>query len=273
MVERYRRSRGKQRLLGNHQKCWVWGRNTVCEILSADRWIPLELRLAESLPDTEIETAVTRARCHAVKLHRSPNSELHSLCHSHEHQGYVAKMPPYPWLGDEHLSELLKNVSGAGLFVVCDRIQDPYNFGAMIRSGDALGVDAFVVGASHQTGVTSLVTRCSAGAVAHAKLINVQDLSGAVSCLRRQDIRVIGTTRDGSQSLHAADFRGPTALVVGNEGVGIDPSLLAQCDSLVHIPQSGHVGSLNASVASGILMYEAARQQATGGQHQHGNPA
>ncbi len=244
--------------MGSHQRCWIWGRLPVLETLEAGRWHPLEIRLDERLPTAERDEALQHAERLGVAATFEPAAALERLCRSDEHQGYLAKMPPYPY---EVAAELLDSRPPAPFYVVLDAIQDPFNFGAVLRSADAFGVDGVFVGATQQADVSSLVVRASSGAVNHVRLARVDDLSAWIAQLKEAGVRVVGTTPSSRRDVSQVDFRGPTALVLGNEAVGIRPQILERCDERVAIRQRGRVGSLNAAVAAGILFYEVSRQR------------
>jgi len=259
MVHSKRRIRKKQqKLLGNHQKCWIWGRNVVQETLQVGVWDVLELVLSQSLP-TDICSMVTQlADERSVPVKVETNEALSQLCGSADHQGLIAKMPPFPYAD---VDEILERPTAVSMFLVLDRIQDPFNFGAILRSAEVLGVDAVFVGQKNQSAVTSLVVRSSAGAVNHLPIAQVASLSDLAQRLKSSGIQLVGTSLDTEAELFQADFTKPTALLIGNEGSGIDDGLLQMCDSLVKIPQVGRTESLNAAVASGIVLYEVARQR------------
>ena len=264
MAERTRRGKSRQPLLGNHQKCWIWGRNLLLETLSAARWKPYELLLSNELSDPERQHAVNLAEAAGILVRVEPAERLRGVCKSREHQGYAAKMPPFPVTSLNELCDRLDASPGPSLVVVCDAIQDPYNFGAVIRSAEILGADGIVVGERDQVNVTSLVARTSAGAVNHLPIVRVAELVDAVEELRSLGMQIVAATEKASGRPADVKFRRSTALLLGNEGHGVRSELLELCDRKVGIPQSGRVGSLNVAVAAGVLMYEAARQRAEG---------
>jgi 23S rRNA (guanosine2251-2'-O)-methyltransferase len=245
--------------MGNHQRCWIWGRLPVMETLRAGRWPPLEVRLDERLPAEERDEALRHAERLGVEVVSAPAAALERLCHSDEHQGYLAKMPPFPY---QPALELLATRSRRPFYVVLDAIQDPFNFGAILRSADAFGVDGVFVGDRGQAEVSSLVVRASSGAVNHVRLAQVEDLSEWITRLKAKGVNVVGTSPNAKRQVSQADFLKPTALVLGNEAVGIRSEMLDLCDERVAIPQRGRVGSLNAAVAAGVLFYEVSRQRA-----------
>lgn len=258
MVERSRRGKGKRKFLGSHQRSWLWGRNLVQETLAAGRWQIVELYLACELPADQLETA----RAAALKWDIVPQivepQMLRQLAHTSEHQGYLARMGPFPY---REASELLAAARPRSLYLVLDGIQDPYNFGAILRSADAFGVDGVFIGVVRQVGVTSMVARSSAGGVNRVSISQVTELSALIDSLRERQIQVIGASEKSELPLQACDFRGSTTIVIGNEGHGISPELLSRCDRLAQIPMEGQLGSLNAAVAASVFCYEAQRQR------------
>lgn len=260
-----KRKRGS--LLTSHQKCWLWGRHAVLETLRAGKWRPLELYVDRQAVEPAILSELAKsARDQSFSLIASTSSRMTQLCGSREHQGVMAKMPPYPYAS----FDLLVNRLGAESFLlVLDGIQDPFNFGAILRSADLLRADGVVVPTQRQSPVTSHVARSSAGAVGYLDIAEVDSLPAAFGRLRERGLLLIAasekTPRDsGTVPPWDCDLTRGLALVIGNEGSGISDELLAACDERICIPQGGHVGSLNAAVAAGILCYEIRRQRSTG---------
>jgi 23S rRNA (guanosine2251-2'-O)-methyltransferase len=245
-------------LMGSHQRCWIWGRMSVVETLRAGRWPILELHLSKEMTADELHAAMKLADGLNLPVSIETPEELTRLCRSEDHQGYLAKMPPFPY---DHAEELLGQRRDRAFYLVLDAVQDPFNFGAIIRSADALGVDAIFVGAAQQADVTSLVVRSSAGAVNYVPLARVTDLVDWLGGLKQAGLSVVGSSPRAKRDISQCDFCRPVALVLGNEAVGIRPEILSICDERVLIRQRGHVGSLNAAVSAGILCYEVARQR------------
>lgn len=259
MVERYRRRKGKSELLGNHQRCWLWGRHVVTETMRAARWPVLELYLSDRLPDEDLAFAEQWSQSHDRLLRKEPFDRLTERCHSREHQGFLAKMAAFPYDPVEHVMVAAKVPP---LFGLLDGVQDPHNFGAVIRSAHVLGADALFVPSKGQVEVTALVARSSAGAVNHIPIAQADDVVALAGQLRSSGIHVIGTSQRASRSISDSDLTRGVAIVIGNEGSGIHDELLAVCDELVTIPQFGAIESLNAAVSAGILFYEVQRQRA-----------
>ena len=258
MVERYRRGRGKHRLLGNHQKCWIWGRHAVLETLRAGRWPIIELLVSDHLERSNLEELDQLAVRQDLQMTVVAHEELRSRCKSSEHQGMIAKMTEFPYANSD---ELLAARGNSPLFLVLDSIQDPYNFGAIIRTADGLGVDSIFIAEQSQVSVTSLVARTSAGAVNHVPIARVPSIEALVHELGRLGVQTVAAHPNAESACFKASFVGPLAIIVGNEATGIRAEVCAASRQLVSIPQQGHVQSLNAAVSASILLYEATRQR------------
>ena len=168
MVERYKRGKGKKPLLDNHQKCWIWGRHAVLEILRAGMWDMHEVRMSHEVEEALAEEVRTRASDLDIPLILNDSDELVKCCHSSEHQGLVAKMCPFPYVQVEDVS---KGSGSPRVVIALDGIQDPYNFGAILRSCDVFAASGVLIGSRNQVGcVSSMVARSSAGAVAHVPI-------------------------------------------------------------------------------------------------------
>jgi 23S rRNA (guanosine2251-2'-O)-methyltransferase len=261
MVGRNRRAKkasAKASLMGNHQKCWLWGRHSVMELLRTDRWQPLELGISHSLPESLSHEVTQWAADHNCPLEVWNDSEIEARCRASDHQGLIARMPEFPYLAvDEALLAMPTNA----WCTLLDGIQDPFNFGAILRSAEVLGASAAFIGTEQQCGVTAQVVRSSVGAVLHLPLAQGENVCEIARSLQARGIQLCGASEKATRSPSEIDFRLPTCLVIGNEGRGISAPLLAMCDQMIAIPQSGQVGSLNAAVAAGILYYEAGRQR------------
>ena len=190
--------------MGSHQRCWIWGRMSVVETLRAARWPILELHLSEDLPHDELDAATRLAESLNLAVSLKSAQDLSQLCHSEEHQGYLAKMPPFPY---DDADELLRKRPDRAFYVLLDAVQDPFNFGAILRSAEALGVDAVFVGTTNQVEVTSLVVRTSSGAVNHLPLAKVDDLAAWIGRLKEAGIRIIGTAPKAKRDVSRVDFR------------------------------------------------------------------
>jgi len=259
-MERHSRGKGKKRLLGSHQKCWIWGRNSVVETLEAGRWEIVDLYLSRFLNPEQLKaTQALAANLRLAPVIAEPD-EMTRLCHTSEHQGYLARMTDFPY-ADE--AAVLSTLPASPFCIVLDGIQDPYNFGAIIRSAEIFGANALFIAESGQVGVTSMVVRSSAGAVNRLPIVRVPEVAALVDRLKAKGIKVVAASEKAVGNIMDYNFAQGISIVIGNEGVGPGAQLLDQCDAVVKIPQTGRIGSLNAAVAAGIFFYEIRRQRFT----------
>lgn len=228
------------------------------ETLQAGFWPMWELHLSEDLNAEEHQQAEQRANQLSIPVYLSSNNELTQKCRASDHQGMIAKMAPFPY---SSLETILQKQTLPPLYLILDRIQDPYNFGAIIRSAEIMGAEGILIGTHEQCNVNSLVCRTSAGAVNHTPIAEVNDLLQLCRDLKANGISVVGTAMHAPDNVSNYDFGQPTAIIVGNEGTGINPKLLSECSHLVKIPQLGKTESLNVAISAGILLYEASRQR------------
>lgn len=256
MVHRRIKRANKPPRTANHNRSWIWGRNVVAETLRAGRWPMLELAVSDKLERLVLDEFLRLAENANTPITETDDDGVAKLCRAADHQGCAARMGAFPYVTGE---QFLQRMTANARILILDRIQDPFNFGAMIRTAECLGLDGIVIGATEQTGVNSQVVRSSAGAVNHVPIARVDDLPAFVSGLAAQSWQIWGATERGSVALDQAGFHPPLALIIGNEGTGIGPDLQTHCTATVQIPMAGRVGSLNAAVSAGILCHEIVR--------------
>lgn len=265
MSKRAGRSGGK--FLAGHQRSWIWGRHAVLEILEAARWPMAELYLSLELPDEARASATVKAKKTGASIAEAPHERLRELCGTGDHQGYLARMGPFPYAARSEFDAMLRRSADGSLCILLDRMRDPHNYGAIIRSAAALGAMAVIVPENGQAPVNNHVARASAGAVNKLPIVQVGDLMETLHACRRAGFSIVAAVQGAAQSPWTHDFRNPSLLIFGNEGEGIDPGLLAAADTKIGIPQSTTVNSMNVASAAAVLLYEAARQRAVGQQH------
>jgi 23S rRNA (guanosine2251-2'-O)-methyltransferase len=181
---------------------------------------------------------------------------LEQLAGSPDHQGVVAEVAPYPYADAD---ELLAR-KGA-LLVALDEVTDPHNLGAVARVAEGAGADGHLTTRRRSAAVTSAVARASAGAVEHLPIAQVENLADTLIRARRPGLWSYGASGEADQPYDANDYRDGTIFVMGAEGRGLRPRVLASCDAAVAIPMAGNVESLNVSTAAAVLLFEAARQR------------
>ena len=145
--------------------------------------------------------------------------------------------------------------------IICDEISDPHNMGAIIRSAECAGAHGIIIPKRRSAGLTAIVDKASAGAAEHALIARVPNISAAIGQLKEEGLWVYGTAADGQNDLWHTDFTGAVALVIGSEGDGMGRLVKENCDFVVSLPMKGKLGSLNASAAAAVTMYEVLRQR------------
>lgn len=189
-----------------------------------------------------------------------PPEKLNRLSGSN-HQGVVASISPISFHVLEELVEGVVATKDAPFFLLLDQLSDVRNFGAIIRSAECTGIDGIIIQKSGSAPVTSDTIKTSAGAVFNVPIAKVDHLKDAVFYLQASGIRVVAATEKTNKLLYDASLTGGLAIVMGAEDTGISPSIIKAADDAVKLPMLGEIGSLNVSVACGVLLYEAVRQR------------
>jgi 23S rRNA (guanosine2251-2'-O)-methyltransferase len=186
--------------------------------------------------------------------------DLTKMCASSHHQGIALEVEPFCYADLDDLLASLALSGKPGFFLVLDGILDPHNLGALIRSAACAGVGGVVIPRDRACGVTAAAEKASAGAVETVPVVQVVNIAKTLETMKKAGYWIYGLALDAADSVFDTKFSGSIALVVGGEGDGIRPLVSKQCDLFISIPQYGGVGSLNASVAGGIAMFEVARK-------------
>lgn len=198
-----------------------------------------------------------RRRVHRVwRAPETPAAELERMVGSEDHQGVVAEVDPYPYVGGQQL--LGKRDA---LIVVLDQVQDPRNLGAVCRSAEVAGADGVVIPDRRAASVTAVTCKASAGAVEHLEIARVRNIADFLADAKKEGFWVWGADGTAKSAPWEIDLTGQTAIVMGTEGKGLRPRVAESCDGLIAIPQKGRIESLNVSVAASVLLFEAVRQR------------
>lgn len=235
----------------------VFGVNPVREVLAGTRAV-FELYVQTNATDHRLEKVLKLAEERGVKVIRRERDDLTRMCGSSHHQGMALKVAPFIYSDLDDMVAAAAQGDSAGFLLVLDGIQDPHNLGALIRSAACAGANGVIIPKDRACGITPAVEKASAGAVETIPVAQVTNVTKALELLKQSGYWIYGLTGEAATSLHTVDFSGNIALVIGGEGEGIRPLVARQCDVLLSIPQYGGVGSLNASVAGGIALFQVA---------------
>lgn len=241
-------------LVAERTEDFVFGHYAALEALENDRGNKLFLQ--EDLSGEKVEKLKEAAKAHAVPVKWVPKQKLDTLSDRGVHQGVVLATTAYEYLTLEQLLET--TTTETPFFLILDSIEDPHNLGSIVRTADAAGVDGIIIPKHRAVGVTSVVVKASTGAVEHVPIARVTNLGNAIAELKKSGFWIFGTDMQGTD-YRSWNTAGAIALIIGNEGRGMSKGLLKEVDELLTIPMVGHVQSLNAGVAAGLLMYEVYR--------------
>jgi 23S rRNA (guanosine2251-2'-O)-methyltransferase len=208
-----------------------------------------------------VNELIAEAQQQRVFVRYTDKMEIARLSPIENHQGVVAIVEGKTGVELDELLLHLDTVSEPALVLVVDSLQDPQNFGVLLRSAEGVGVDGVVIPHHRAVGLTPAVAKTSAGASEHLLIADVANLRQAIDALKEKGIWVVGADETGDLLYDEVDYRGPTAIVIGGEGEGIRRLVLEGCDQVVRLPMEGQVSSLNAAAAGSILLYEALRQR------------
>ena len=238
----------------------VEGRNAVIETLKSDRTIE-QILVAKGDVSGSINMILAMAKEKKTVVKEVDRKKLDQMSLTGSHQGVIAQVTPFKYSEVEDILNYAAERNEKPFLIILDEIEDPHNFGSIVRTADACGVHGIIIPKRRNVGVTPVVFKTSAGACEHMKIAKVTNINVAIDKLKESGIWIYGADMHGSEYCYDADMRGAIAMVIGSEGRGIAKLTRDKCDVLVKIPMVGKISSLNASVAGGILMYEILRQK------------
>ncbi len=240
----------------------LYGRNAVREALLAGRREIYKLILAQGMKEMGIVADVaTLANKSGVAIQWVKRRQLGKIG-DFNHQGVAAEAAPYPYIELEGILAQAEQRQETPLLLMLDCLQDPQNFGALLRTAEIVGVHGIVIPKRRAVGITPAVVNSSAGATEHLLVARVTNLVRTMEELKTKGLWIVGLENVPNAQLHyQSDLKMPLALVVGSEGKGMGRLVRANCDMLIKLPMRGRIGSLNAAVAGSIILYEVWRQQ------------
>ena len=238
----------------------IEGRNAVIEALRAGENID-KIYILKGETDKTLGHIASKARAAGIVVVDADKRKLDNMSRTHAHQGVIALAAVREYVSVESILEAAAAKGEKPLLVICDEISDHHNLGAIIRTAECAGAHGVVIPKRRSAGLTAVVAKTSAGAVAHVPVARVPNIPSLLKDLKKQGVWVFGTAANGTTNLYDADLKGVAAIVIGSEGEGMTRLAEENCDFLVSIPMRGKLNSLNASAAAAILLYEAVRQR------------
>lgn len=240
---------------------WIGGRRPVAEALAAGRVARRLLVSASARPSPELRAILDAARRAQLRVERMPADRLSRLAGFDGHQGVLLEVGERRWA---EVAEMLAHAAAGRhepLILVLEHLQDPTNFGTLLRSAEAAGVDGVVFPERGAAPLSAAAVKASAGASEHLLLARLPTIGEAIHELKQAGLRLVAADQDAPASAWDSDLSGPLAVVVGSEGSGLSGATKRRCDLLVAFPMAGRVASLNAATAGALLLFEVVRQR------------
>lgn len=246
---------------------FIYGLVPVVEALRAGRRTISKIVIATNVQPSRLNELIQLARASKVTLERRDRRDLDEFAKGGNHQGVIALLAGNDVgarknAGYFDAEELLDNISGTPFLVLLDNIEDPHNLGAILRTCECAGVDGIFLPEHRSAGLSETVAKTSAGAVEYVKVSKVTNLVTLIQELKDRGILVLGVEGGTDKVYTEIDMTAPLALVMGSEGKGVRRLVREKCDALISIPMLGKINSLNVSVATGVVLFEAQRQRA-----------
>ncbi|MED4173725.1 23S rRNA (guanosine(2251)-2'-O)-methyltransferase RlmB [Halalkalibacterium halodurans] len=239
---------------------FITGKNPIIEALRSGR--PMnKIWIGEGSQKGQMQKVLELAKEQGVLVQHVPKRKLDQLIGHENHQGVVASVAAYEYAEMDDLFERAAEKGEEPFFIVLDEVEDPHNLGSILRTADAAGVHGVIIPKRRAVGLTQTVAKASTGAIEYVPVVRVTNLARTMEDLKKRGLWFIGTDAKGSEDYRGAAYDMPIALVIGSEGKGLSRLVREKCDFLVRIPMVGQVTSLNASVATSLLMYEAYRKR------------
>ena len=239
----------------------IFGRNAVMELLKSGRSVN-KILIAEGSRDGSIQKIFSLAKTAGVVVEFTSREKLDKICGG-RHQGIAAKAAAVNYSTIEEILELAASKNELPFIILLDELEDPQNFGAILRTAEAVGVHGVIIPKRRSVQLNATVFKTSAGAAEYVKVAQVTNVAQTLKNLRGQGLKIIGSDMDATTDFNRADLSGGIVLIIGSEGKGMRRLTRENCDLLIKIPMVGKINSLNASAAGAVLMYEIFSQRAT----------
>ncbi len=238
----------------------IEGRNSVLELLESGRDIN-KVFITEGEKHGSINKIINMAKARKILITEVSKAKLNQMSQTENNQGVIAIVPPFDYCEVEDILEEAKQRKEPPFILILDGIEDPHNLGSIIRTAETAGVHGIIIPKRRAASVNATVNKVSAGAVEHMKIARVNNINETIEYLKNNGVWIYGTDMHTQKYYYDEDYRGSVAIVIGSEGFGMSRLVKENCDFLVKIPMKGKITSLNASVSSGIVMYEVVKQR------------
>ena len=237
----------------------IIGRNPVLEAIKSGRAID-KILIKKGRYEGGVIPIVKKAKENGIILQETAKEKLDALAEGGNHQGVIAFVSAQEYATVEDIMKKAAEKGEPPFVIICDKITDPHNLGAIIRTANCVGAHGVIIPKRGSVGVNSTVLKTSAGAAVYTPVAKVTNIAATIDDLKKAGLWIAGADMDGEE-MYKLDLKGALGIVIGSEGEGISRLVREKCDFIASIPMAGDINSLNASVAAGVLMYEALRQR------------
>ena len=238
----------------------IEGRNSVIELLESGKDIN-KIFITKGEKYGSINKIIAMAKEKRIIIVEKDKKQMDKIAQNENYQGVIAIVPPFEYCEIEDILQYAKERNESPFVLILDGIEDTHNLGAIIRTAETAGVHGIIIPKRRAASVNSTVSKVSCGAVEYMKIARVNNITDSINKLKEAGLWICGTAIDAEKFYFNQDLKGPLGIVIGNEGKGMSELVKKNCDFLVKIPMMGKVGSLNASVSTGIIVYEALKQR------------
>ena len=238
----------------------VEGRNSVIELLESGKDIN-KLYITKGEKNGSINKIIALAKDNKVVIVEKDKKQMEEMAQTDNYQGVIAIVPPFEYCEIDDILNYAKEKEENPFVIILDGIEDTHNLGAIIRTAETAGVHGIIIPKRRAASVNSTVSKVSCGAVEYMRVARVNNITDSIKKLKEEGLWICGTSISAEKYYFNQDLTGPLGIVIGNEGKGMSDLVEKNCDFLVKIPMMGKVESLNASVSTGIIIYEALKQR------------
>lgn len=237
----------------------IIGRNPVLEAIRSGRSVD-KILVKKGKYEGSIVPIIKKAKDAGIIVQEVDKAKLDAIAEGGNHQGVIAYVSAYEYSTVKDILDRAREKGEPPFVIICDKITDPHNLGAILRTANCVGAHGVIIPKRNSVGLNSTVAKTSAGAVEYTPVAKVTNIASIIDDLKKEGMWIAAADMDGEE-MYKVDLTGSIGLVIGSEGEGISRLVREKCDFIASIPMEGEINSLNASVAAGVLMYEALRQR------------
>lgn len=239
----------------------IYGLHPVKEALKSSRLKIQKILIGTKIPQPSLQEIIDLAKQRKVPVEDTSKNSLEQLTQGKVHQNVIAFVQEIPFVPFEEMLFNWRKEERRATFLILDGIQDPQNFGSLIRTALGCGAHGIIIPKDRSVGITPGVVKASAGAITYLPIAQVVNIARTIDLLKKEGIWIYGASGEAKDLIYQIDFNVDLAIIIGAEGKGMRPLVKKKCDQLFSIPMKGPLNSFNASVTGGMILYEVMRQR------------